>query len=173
VAQHAAVPGGIASIRTGEWAQSKGNPKGRDTQGPYTAACTHCARMRCTPKETTMAFDGSAIRALLDDAVAKGTVHGIAALVVDRDAALFQHTSGEAHERTLYRNASMTKAVATTGALQLVEQGRLDLDATVASILPEFGQLQLLEGFDGDTPRLRPPGWATSSAATSCTATWH
>jgi methyl acetate hydrolase len=104
-----------------------------------------------------MAFDGSAIRALLDGAVAKGAVHGIAALVVGRDGALFQHAAGEANERTLYRNASMTKAVATTGALQLVEQGRLDLDATVESILPEFGQLQLLEGFDGDTPRLRAP----------------
>ena len=104
-----------------------------------------------------MAFDGSAIRALLDGVVAKGAVHGISALVVDRNGALFHHAAGEANERTLFRNASMTKAVATTGALQLVEQGRLDLDATVESILPAFGQLQLLEGFDGDTPRLRPP----------------
>jgi CubicO group peptidase (beta-lactamase class C family) len=48
--------------------------------------------------------------------------------------------------------------VATTGALQLVEQGRLSLDATVESILPEFGRLQLLEGFEGDDkPRLRAP----------------
>ncbi|MFT3819046.1 MAG: serine hydrolase domain-containing protein [Rubrivivax sp.] len=104
-----------------------------------------------------MAFDGSAIRTLLDGAVAQGAVHGIAALVVDRNGALFHHAAGEADERTLFRNASMTKAVATTGALQLVEQGRLDLDATVESILPAFGQLQLLEGFDGDSPRLRPP----------------
>jgi methyl acetate hydrolase len=104
-----------------------------------------------------MAFDGSAIRALLDGAVARGAVHGISALVVDRDGVLFHHAAGEANEHTLFRNASMTKAVATTGALQLVEQGRLDLDATVASILPEFGRLQLLEGFDGDTPRLRAP----------------
>ena len=104
-----------------------------------------------------MAFDGSAIKTLLDGAVAKGAVHGIAALVVGRDGPLFHHAAGEADAGTLFRNASMTKAVATTGALQLVEQGRLDLDATVESILPEFGTLQLLEGFDGDTPRLRPP----------------
>ena len=107
-----------------------------------------------------MAFDGSAIKTLLDSAVAKGAVHGIAALVVDRHGPLFHHAAGEANERTLFRNASMTKAVATTGALQLLEQGRLNLDATVESILPEFGQLQLLEGFDGDhndKPRLRAP----------------
>ena len=104
-----------------------------------------------------MAFDGSSIRTLLDSAVSQGAVHGIAALVVGRDGPLFHHAAGEANAGTLFRNASMTKAVATTGALQLVEQGRLDLDATVESILPEFGTLQRLEGFDGDTPRLCPP----------------
>jgi CubicO group peptidase (beta-lactamase class C family) len=104
-----------------------------------------------------MAFDGSMIKALLDGAVAKGAVHGVSALVVDCDGPLFQHAAGEANARTIFRNASMTKAVATTAALQLVEQGRLSLDASVESILPEFGQLQVLDGFDGDKPRLRPP----------------
>lgn len=104
-----------------------------------------------------MAFDGSAIQALLQGAVAKGAVHGVAAIVVDRHGVLFQGAAGEATANTLFRNASMTKAVATTAALQLVEQGRLNLDATVASILPEFDQLQVLDGFDGDQPRLRAP----------------
>jgi methyl acetate hydrolase len=104
-----------------------------------------------------VSFDGSAIRALLDDAVSSGKVHGIAALVVDRWGPLFHHATGEASERSMFRNASMTKAVATTAALQLVEQRLLNLDATVESILPEFGKLQVLDGFDGDKPRLRPP----------------
>lgn len=104
-----------------------------------------------------MSFNGSAIKALLDGAVSKGSVHGIAAVVVDRSGPLFHHAAGEAGEGTMFRNASMTKAVATTAALQLVEQGLLSLDATVESILPEFGQLQVLDGFDGDKPRLRPP----------------
>jgi methyl acetate hydrolase len=104
-----------------------------------------------------MAFDGSAIKALLDDVVSKGAVHGISAIVVDRRGPLFQHAAGEANEHTLFRNASMTKAVATTAALQFVEKGLLSLDATVESILPEFGQLQVLEGFDGDKPILRAP----------------
>lgn len=104
-----------------------------------------------------MAFDGSAIQALLQGAVAKGAVHGVAAIVVDRHGVLFQGAAGEATADTLFRNASMTKAVATTAALQLVEQGRLDLDAAVASILPEFDLLQVLDGFDGDQPRLRAP----------------
>lgn len=109
-----------------------------------------------------MAFNGSAIQALLDGAVSSGSLHGVAAVVVDRHGQLFHHAAGEAKADTMFRNASMTKAVATTAALQLVEQGRLSLDATVASILPEFGELQVLDGFDGDVPRLRPP----ASAAT-------
>jgi len=104
-----------------------------------------------------MAFDGSAIKALLDGAVSKGVAHGFAAVVVDRGGPLFHHAAGEANDRTLFRNASMTKAVATTAALQLVEQKRLNPDATVESILPEFGRLPVLDGFDGDKPRLRPP----------------
>ena len=104
-----------------------------------------------------MAFNGSAIKTLLDGAVAKGALHGVAAVVVDRNGLLFHHAAGEAGEHTLFRNASMTKAVATTAALQLVEQGRLNLDASVESILPEFGLLTVLDGFDGDQPRLRAP----------------
>jgi methyl acetate hydrolase len=104
-----------------------------------------------------MSFDGSAIKALLDDAVSKGAIHGVAAAVVDRSGVLFHHAAGEATQNTMFRNASMTKAVATTAALQLVEKGLLSLDTTVESVLPEFGQLQVLDGFDGDEPRLRAP----------------
>ncbi len=38
-----------------------------------------------------------------------------------------------------------------------MEKGTLDLDAPVDTYRPEFADLQVLEGFDGDTPRLRPP----------------
>jgi len=48
-----------------------------------------------------MAFDGSAVKALLDDAVSKGALHGVAAVVVDRSGQLFHHAAGEAGERTL------------------------------------------------------------------------
>ncbi|MDN5874963.1 MAG: beta-lactamase family protein, partial [Sinobacteraceae bacterium] len=104
-----------------------------------------------------MAFDGSGIAALLDNTISSGALHGIAALVVGRDSPLFQHAAGEARNNTLFRNASMTKAVATTAALQLVEQGKLGLDDPVESVLPEFGAIRVLDGFDGDAPILRAP----------------
>jgi methyl acetate hydrolase len=107
-----------------------------------------------------MGFDGSAIDGLLEHAVTSGTCHGVAALVVDRDGVLHESFAGAAAPDTMFRNASMTKAPATMGALQLVEQGRLDLNATVASVLPEFADLQVLDGFDGERPILRAPASA-------------
>ncbi len=58
---------------------------------------------------------------------------------------------------TLFRLASMTKAVTSVAAMQLVEQGRLDLDSPIGGVLPELSAPQVLEGFDeADKPRLRP-----------------
>lgn len=52
----------------------------------------------------------------------------------------------------------MTKMVCTAAALQQVERGNLELAAPVDTYCPEFADLPVLEGFDGDTPKLRPPG---------------
>jgi len=37
-----------------------------------------------------------------------------------------------------------------------MERGALELDAPVRTYLPEFADLRVLEGFDGDAPKLRP-----------------
>ena len=53
--------------------------------------------------------------------------------------------------------ASMTKAITTVAALQMVEQGRLALDAPIGDVLPALAQPRVLDGFEEDgTPRLRP-----------------
>jgi CubicO group peptidase (beta-lactamase class C family) len=53
--------------------------------------------------------------------------------------------------------ASMTKAVTTAGAMQLVEQGKLELDAPIGKLLPDLASPQVLEGFDAKgEPKLRP-----------------
>jgi methyl acetate hydrolase len=53
--------------------------------------------------------------------------------------------------------ASMTKAVTTAGAMQLVEQGKLELDAPIGKVLPDLASPQVLEGFDANgEPKLRP-----------------
>ncbi|SFJ70859.1 serine hydrolase domain-containing protein [Bradyrhizobium sp. cf659] len=53
--------------------------------------------------------------------------------------------------------ASMTKAVTSAGAMQLVEQGKLSLDAPIGDVLPDLAKPQVLEGFDAKgEPKLRP-----------------
>ena len=53
--------------------------------------------------------------------------------------------------------ASMTKAITTAGAMQLVEQGKLSLDAPIGKLLPDLATPQVLEGFDAKgEPKLRP-----------------
>jgi methyl acetate hydrolase len=53
--------------------------------------------------------------------------------------------------------ASMTKAITTAGAMQLVEQGKLALDAPIGKLLPDLASPQVLDGFDAaGEPKLRP-----------------
>ncbi len=53
--------------------------------------------------------------------------------------------------------ASMTKAITATAAMQLVEQGKLDLERPASETLPTLASAKVLEGFDAaGKPRLRP-----------------
>jgi methyl acetate hydrolase len=59
---------------------------------------------------------------------------------------------------SIFAIASMTKAVTSTAAMQLVEQGKVTLDEPLAKHLPQLSKLDVLEGFDKSTgkPVLRP-----------------
>jgi CubicO group peptidase (beta-lactamase class C family) len=58
---------------------------------------------------------------------------------------------------SIFAIASMTKAITTVAALQLVEQGKVDLAEPVAGRLPQLANLDVLEGFDAaGKPSLRP-----------------
>ena len=93
-------------------------------------------------------------------------VPGVVAMVTDRHRTIYE---GAAGKRRLDRDADMTadtvfaifsttKAITGTAALQLVEEGKLDLDAPARTYVPDIGKLQVIEGFGaGDEPRLRPP----------------
>ncbi len=95
-----------------------------------------------------------AIQKVLDDAVAAGTLPGVAAAVTGADGTLFEAAAGvtvlggtqAVDADTLFWIASMTKPVTSLAAMQLVEQGRLDLDAPVGDLLPELKNPLILEG---------------------------
>lgn len=103
---------------------------------------------------------------VLRAAVARADVPGVVALAAGDDGVIYEGAAGRRAADagdpitpdTMLRIASMTKMVTTTAALQLQERGSLELDAPVEAYRPEFAGLQVLEGFDGDTPLLRPPG---------------
>lgn len=112
------------------------------------------------------ATDISAIDKVLEDAVASGAVPHIAAIAANRDGIIYEggagvRIAGESDDpvttSTQFAIMSMTKMVVTAAALQQVERGELDLDAPVDSYRPEFADIQVLEGFDDDAPRLRAP----------------
>lgn len=61
-------------------------------------------------------------------------------------------------EDSIFRIYSMTKAVTTAAVMQLVEQGKVELDAPAARYAPGLEGVQVLEGFGDDgAPKLRPP----------------
>lgn len=104
--------------------------------------------------------------AVLHKATADGGVPGVVAMVTDRNGMLYE---GAAGYRTLGQDAamtpdtvgliaSMTKAITSVAAMQLVEQGKLDLHRPASTWLPELGDIRVLEGFDANgQPRLRAP----------------
>src|SRR2546430_8446587 len=59
--------------------------------------------------------------------------------------------------RSVFWIASMTKALTSMAAMQLVEQGKLALDEPVAGVLRELSAPQVLTGFSpSGEPQLRP-----------------
>ncbi|MGA2550650.1 MAG: serine hydrolase domain-containing protein [Burkholderiaceae bacterium] len=58
---------------------------------------------------------------------------------------------------TVFRIFSMTKAIGSTAAMILIDRGKLSTETPVEEILPHFSKIQVLDGFDGDSPILRKP----------------
>lgn len=103
---------------------------------------------------------------LLGRRVGADDVPGVVAVVGDRNGTLYETALGTRAlgsgqpmtTDTVAWIASMTKAVTATAAMQLVERGKLDLDAPAADVVPQLGETRVLDGFDGDgRPRTRPP----------------
>jgi len=127
------------------------------------AAAAFAALARPIFAETAAGAAG--IDQALTEAVKSGRVPGVVALAANDKGTVY---SGAFGVRSLAQSqamtvdsvfwiASMTKAVTTAAAMQMVEQGRLKLDQPASEILPDLASAQVLEGFDAaGTPKLRP-----------------
>jgi methyl acetate hydrolase len=105
------------------------------------------------------------IAAALAEAAQAHPTPGFVAGAVRNGKTIYQGAFGPAHLKggppmaldAVFRIASMTKAVTAVAAMQLVEQGRVELDAPLGAIIPKLGDRQVLEGFDAQgKARLRP-----------------
>lgn len=101
----------------------------------------------------------------LEAAFAAAAIPGAVALIADRDGVRYSRAFGQADavsgtpmaEDTLCQIASMTKALVSVGAMQLVEQGRISLDDDIGAVLPDLANPQVLTGFGADgQPQTRP-----------------
>src|SRR3984893_14745891 len=107
----------------------------------------------------------SGVDEVLRAAIERGDVPGVVAMAASRDGPIYQGAFGRRvlpdgaamTADTVFWIASMTKAITSTAAMQLVERGELSLDDPIAEVLPELASPQVLECFDlSGEPRLRP-----------------
>jgi len=103
---------------------------------------------------------------ILKEAVSKGDVPGVTAAATDAkgmtyEAGFGKRVLGEPADMTpdtVVWIASMTKAITGAAAMQLVERGKLELDAPAKAVVPQLGEVGVLDGFDAaGKPRTRKP----------------
>lgn len=100
---------------------------------------------------------------VIDSATADQTkdIPGFVAVVVNKDGQeIFAHASGKTGSETkssctldsIFWIASCTKMIAGLAVMQLVEQGKLDLDSAdqAEKYCPELAAVKILEGYDDD-----------------------
>jgi len=103
--------------------------------------------------------------ALLSDAADSGDVPGVVATATNRDGTIYEGGFGERvlgqaaamSPDTVVWIASMTKALTGAAAMQLVEQGKLELDSPASRWAPELADVRVLVGWDNDQPVTRAP----------------
>ena len=106
------------------------------------------------------------VDALLVRATQAGDVPGVVAMATNREGIIYEGAFGE---RVLGQGPAMTvdtvgwialmsKAITSSAAMQLVEQGKIDLDAPASRVVPQIAEAQVLTGFDANgRPQTRAP----------------
>jgi len=120
-------------------------------------------------KSRAGAAPSSALDEKLAASITRGDVPGgLVVMAATKDRVLYQKAFGKAdvgHDRpmtpdAIFRIASMTKAVTSVAAMQLIEKGRFTLDDPAEKYFPELGSLSVFESFDSATGAytVRPAG---------------
>lgn len=103
---------------------------------------------------------------ILKKAVGGSEIPGVVACVADDQGIIYEGAFGQRSldsdvkmtTDSVFWIASMTKAITTVAAMQLVEQGKLHLDQPLNRTLPQLNEIKVMEGVDNDgSPILREP----------------
>src|SRR6185503_15696687 len=106
-----------------------------------------------------------AIDRTLREGIERRKIPCVTAMVASADKILYSGAFGKrdlasgvgVQPDSIFAIASMTKAITSVAAMQLVERGKLKLDEPAARHLPQLGKLDVIEGFDpAGKPVLRP-----------------
>jgi CubicO group peptidase (beta-lactamase class C family) len=100
--------------------------------------------------------DPGAIDRYLAGEIAERQIPGVVAMVVDEDETLYLKSFGQRDvanqlpmtNDTIFRIASMTKPIATTAIMMLVEEGKLSLDDPISRYVPDYAEIGVIQDFD-------------------------
>ncbi len=111
-------------------------------------------------------FDRAQTDKTLATLMSRGDIPGLAVAAADASGVIYSAAFGRRSsaaparmtEDSVFRIASMTKAITGAAAMQMVEQGKLSLDQPAREILPFLAETKVLDGFGtGGVPVLRAP----------------
>ena len=108
-------------------------------------------------------MSSESIDQVLSSAVEAQDVPFVVAMSANSDGVTYSGAAGQAAEGraaaedTVFRIFSATKAVGSLAAMIMIDRGKMTMDTAVADILPDWNKLQVLDGWDGDTPIMRAP----------------
>ncbi len=112
----------------------------RAARAPWDARCRPRPLPQATPQQLGFAADlRGDLQALLDAAVRRRLAPAAVLVVARKGKVVFRGSAGAADPSKIFDLASLTKVVATTPAImQLVEEGKLKLDAPIERYLPRL-----------------------------------
>jgi methyl acetate hydrolase len=119
------------------------------------------------------------IERLLDEADTNQAAAGVVALAADEGGVFYQGARGRIGPDvatpialdSIFRIASMTKAITSTAAMQLVEDGKVDLDQAMRAIVPELGEVKVRRSIHNGGVGQRQPRSALDFLSSSPIAT--
>ena len=92
------------------------------------------------------------VRKVMADAMAESDLPSVVAVAINSKGQRIEYTYGglswgkskPVKTSSLFRIHSMTKLVTSIAAMQLVEQGKLELDQNLSELLPEMARIPIL-----------------------------